>query len=224
LELELSSCSALLPPTLAGGLCPPRPVAPSYHVSSAPAERYAKAAPSPVSPPPTAVTYTPCKPTSPTLLRHRKTPRARSLRPPPEAPAHRQLAREGNPRPSLQRLAEEIARSKSPPRASTRQISPSPPIPGTPVVQRKDESPKPSRKNQVIASAAETGSGKTPSSPRFARIGRGVDGMIGHTQPGAASPPAASPPASPTAQFPPRPRRGYKVASATALPRHYISS
>src|SRR5258705_7693006 len=96
-----------------------------------------------------------------------------------------QLVREGKPfDQSLQRLAEEIAQSKA--RRQRRIASlPKPSYPqDLPVVQRKDEIAKAIAANQVIILCGETGSGKTTQLPKIClEIGRGVDGMIGHTQP-----------------------------------------
>jgi ATP-dependent helicase HrpA len=53
-----------------------------------------------------------------------------------------------------------------------------------PVSQRKDEIADVIRANQVVIVAGETGSGKTTQLPKIClEIGRGVRGMIGHTQP-----------------------------------------
>ena len=53
-----------------------------------------------------------------------------------------------------------------------------------PVVQRKDEIAAAIRENQVTVLTGETGSGKTTQLPKIClEIGRGIDGMIGHTQP-----------------------------------------
>jgi ATP-dependent RNA helicase HrpA len=53
-----------------------------------------------------------------------------------------------------------------------------------PVSQRKDEILKVIRDNQVVIVAGETGSGKTTQLPKIClELGRGVTGMIGHTQP-----------------------------------------
>ncbi len=52
------------------------------------------------------------------------------------------------------------------------------------MVQRKEEIAKAIAENQVIVLCGETGSGKTTQLPKIClEIGRGVDGMIGHTQP-----------------------------------------
>ncbi|MFF3691352.1 ATP-dependent RNA helicase HrpA [Streptomyces sp. NPDC002187] len=53
-----------------------------------------------------------------------------------------------------------------------------------PVSQRKDEIAEAIRDHQVVIVAGETGSGKTTQIPKIClELGRGVRGMIGHTQP-----------------------------------------
>ena len=53
-----------------------------------------------------------------------------------------------------------------------------------PVVQRRDEIKAAIRDHQVVVLAGETGSGKTTQLPKIClELGRGVAGMIGHTQP-----------------------------------------
>ncbi|MDD2700055.1 MAG: ATP-dependent RNA helicase HrpA [Sideroxydans sp.] len=53
-----------------------------------------------------------------------------------------------------------------------------------PVVARRDELAKAIEKNQVVIVCGETGSGKTTQLPKIClSIGRGVQGVIGHTQP-----------------------------------------
>jgi ATP-dependent helicase HrpA len=53
-----------------------------------------------------------------------------------------------------------------------------------PVVQRREEIKKAIADNQVVVLCGETGSGKTTQLPKIClELGRGVDGMIGHTQP-----------------------------------------
>jgi ATP-dependent helicase HrpA len=96
-----------------------------------------------------------------------------------------QLARDGKPfDQSLLRLAEEIDRSRA---ARAQRIAnlPKPTYPQElPVAARKDEIAKAIADNQVIVLCGETGSGKTTQLPKIClEIGRGVDGMIGHTQP-----------------------------------------
>jgi ATP-dependent helicase HrpA len=96
-----------------------------------------------------------------------------------------QLARDGKPfDQSLRRLAEEIDRSRA---ARAQRIAnlPKPTYPhDLPVAARKDEIAKAIADHQVIVLCGETGSGKTTQLPKIClEIGRGVDGMIGHTQP-----------------------------------------
>jgi ATP-dependent helicase HrpA len=53
-----------------------------------------------------------------------------------------------------------------------------------PVAQRRDEIAEAIRDHQVVIVAGETGSGKTTQLPKIClELGRGVTGMIGHTQP-----------------------------------------
>ena len=53
-----------------------------------------------------------------------------------------------------------------------------------PVVQRREEIAKAIRDHQVIVLCGETGSGKTTQLPKICLdLGRGIDGVIGHTQP-----------------------------------------
>lgn len=53
-----------------------------------------------------------------------------------------------------------------------------------PVSQRRDEIAKVINDNQVVVIAGETGSGKTTQIPKIClTLGRGVNGLIGHTQP-----------------------------------------
>ncbi|HXR40792.1 MAG TPA: AAA family ATPase, partial [Acidothermaceae bacterium] len=55
---------------------------------------------------------------------------------------------------------------------------------GLPVVERKDDIAAAIRDHQVVIVAGETGSGKTTQLPKIClELGRGVRGMIGHTQP-----------------------------------------
>jgi ATP-dependent helicase HrpA len=56
--------------------------------------------------------------------------------------------------------------------------------PDLPVADRRDEIIKIIRDNQVTILCGETGSGKTTQLPKMClELGRGVDGLIGHTQP-----------------------------------------
>src|SRR5581483_10114777 len=53
-----------------------------------------------------------------------------------------------------------------------------------PVAQKKDEIAAAIRDHQVVIVAGETGSGKTTQIPKIClELGRGIKGMIGHTQP-----------------------------------------
>ncbi|HMC11959.1 MAG TPA: DEAD/DEAH box helicase, partial [Pirellulaceae bacterium] len=53
-----------------------------------------------------------------------------------------------------------------------------------PVVARRDEIAAAIRENQIVVVCGETGSGKSTQLPKIClQIGRGVAGMIGHTQP-----------------------------------------
>ncbi|MER7074078.1 ATP-dependent RNA helicase HrpA [Terrabacter sp. NPDC000476] len=53
-----------------------------------------------------------------------------------------------------------------------------------PVVERRDDIAAAIRDHQVVVIAGETGSGKTTQIPKIClELGRGVDGVIGHTQP-----------------------------------------
>ncbi|MGB5444599.1 MAG: ATP-dependent RNA helicase HrpA, partial [Psychromonas sp.] len=53
-----------------------------------------------------------------------------------------------------------------------------------PVSQKKDDILAAIRDNQVVIIAGETGSGKTTQIPKIClELGRGVSGLIGHTQP-----------------------------------------
>lgn len=67
-----------------------------------------------------------------------------------------------------------------------------------PVSQLKDEIAAAIRDHQVVVIAGETGSGKTTQIPKIClELGRGVRGMIGHTQAAPASPHVRSPSGSP---------------------------
>ena len=56
--------------------------------------------------------------------------------------------------------------------------------PELPVVERHDDLAAAIRDHQVVVVAGETGSGKSTQLPKLClELGRGVDGLIGHTQP-----------------------------------------
>ncbi|MFI5380902.1 MAG: DEAD/DEAH box helicase, partial [Tepidisphaerales bacterium] len=56
--------------------------------------------------------------------------------------------------------------------------------PDLPISQKRQEIAKAISENQVVVICGETGSGKTTQLPKIClELGRGVDGMIGHTQP-----------------------------------------
>lgn len=64
------------------------------------------------------------------------------------------------------------------------QALPKPEYPDLPVSDRRDEIIKALAENQVVVICGETGSGKTTQLPKMCLdLGRGVDGMIAHTQP-----------------------------------------
>src|SRR5687768_4041215 len=82
------------------------------------------------------------------------------------------------------RLADDVERSVGV-RAKRLANLPKPAYPDDlPVVQRRDEIAKLIADNQVVVLTGETGSGKTTQLPKIClELGRGVAGMIGHTQP-----------------------------------------
>ncbi len=85
---------------------------------------------------------------------------------------------------AVRRLAEEVDRSAAF-RAERQANLPKPTFPDDlPVVQRRQEIARAIAENQVIVLSGETGSGKTTQLPKIClELGRGVSGMIGHTQP-----------------------------------------
>jgi ATP-dependent helicase HrpA len=84
----------------------------------------------------------------------------------------------------LERLAADIDSSHAH-FARRRQHLPKPTFPlNLPVVERREEIARAIAQNQVIVLTGETGSGKTTQLPKIClELGRGVAGMIGHTQP-----------------------------------------
>ncbi len=91
-------------------------------------------------------------------------------------------SREGHP--AWKRLAEELERSRE--RARRRAAArPRPEFAGElPVVAHRDAIEKAIATHQVVVIAGETGSGKTTQLPKICLdMGRGVRGVIGHTQP-----------------------------------------
>ena len=53
-----------------------------------------------------------------------------------------------------------------------------------PITARKDDIAATIRDHQVVIVSGETGSGKTTQLPKIClELGRGIEGMIGHTQP-----------------------------------------
>jgi ATP-dependent helicase HrpA len=83
-------------------------------------------------------------------------------------------------------MSSNSARRRRPPRPPRRQVT-APPVsypPELPVAQRRDEIAAAIRDHQVVVVAGETGSGKTTQLPKIClELGRGVDGLVGHTQP-----------------------------------------
>src|SRR5687767_13294460 len=85
---------------------------------------------------------------------------------------------------ALRAVTSEIERSRA--RREQRQANlPRPTFPDElPVVQKRGEIAEAIRKHQVVVVCGETGSGKTTQLPKIClELGRGVAGMIGHTQP-----------------------------------------
>ncbi|MEA2710905.1 MAG: ATP-dependent helicase HrpA, partial [Phycisphaerales bacterium] len=82
------------------------------------------------------------------------------------------------------RVAAEIERSANRRAARLRDL-PKPRYPmELPVVQKRDDIARAIAENQVVVICGETGSGKTTQLPKIClELGRGVAGMIGHTQP-----------------------------------------
>ena len=98
------------------------------------------------------------------------------------------LSRQVNKKPEafkqeIKRLEDKISQSIA---RRTQRLANLPTVnyPDLPVVERRDEIIKTIRENQVTILCGETGSGKTTQLPKIClELGRGVDGIIGHTQP-----------------------------------------
>src|SRR5206468_4147061 len=88
-------------------------------------------------------------------------------------------------RPGRSRSHAERAAARAAARAARRAAMPPITYPAElPVSQRKDDIAAVIRDHQVVVIAGETGSGKSTQIPKIClELGRGVDGLIGHTQP-----------------------------------------
>jgi ATP-dependent helicase HrpA len=96
-----------------------------------------------------------------------------------------EMLRSGRPADQMMgRLASEVERSEGY-RARRQAGLPRPAYPmNLPVVERREDIAKAIAENQVVILCGETGSGKTTQLPKIClELGRGVAGMIGHTQP-----------------------------------------
>lgn len=84
----------------------------------------------------------------------------------------------------LNRIAADISRSEALRRARAENLPKVSYPPQLPVSEKKDDIKAAIAANQVVIIAGETGSGKTTQIPKIClELGRGVAGMIGHTQP-----------------------------------------
>jgi ATP-dependent helicase HrpA len=100
---------------------------------------------------------------------------------PPDQVPPRTSGRRGHRRPGGPRHA-----GRSRPAGAPRRVVPVPELryPDLPVVARKDDIAAAIRDHQVVVVAGETGSGKTTQLPKIClEVGRGRDGLVGHTQP-----------------------------------------
>ena len=100
---------------------------------------------------------------------------------PPSSPAEHRPAR-GRRRGAGTGRAPAPRRAAAPPRT----VPPIPELryPDLPVAARKDDIAAAIRDHQVVVVAGETGSGKTTQLPKIClEVGRGREGLIGHTQP-----------------------------------------
>ncbi|MEZ0381937.1 ATP-dependent RNA helicase HrpA [Mycobacterium sp. pW045] len=90
--------------------------------------------------------------------------------------------RDGRPQ-QLRQLAEQLTAAEAVV-AARRAAVPAISYPDLPVSDRRDEIAEAIRAHQVVVVAGATGSGKTTQLPKIClEIGRGIRGMIGHTQP-----------------------------------------
>ncbi len=93
------------------------------------------------------------------------------------------LAAAGNDH-RLTRLADAVRRSVALREARRRGVPPLRYDDDLPVAARRDEIGLAIRDNQVVIVCGETGSGKSTQLPKIClELGRGIDGLIGHTQP-----------------------------------------
>ena len=85
---------------------------------------------------------------------------------------------------SIKKVTEEIERSQALYAERARRL-PEPSFGDElPVAKKRDEIADTIRRNQVVILCGETGSGKSTQLPKIClSLGRGVSGMIGHTQP-----------------------------------------
>jgi ATP-dependent helicase HrpA len=89
-----------------------------------------------------------------------------------------------DPQQELSRIAAEVETGRARTAARRASVPDLKYPPDLPVSQRKDDLLAAIRDNQVVILAGETGSGKTTQLPKIClELGRGIRGLIGHTQP-----------------------------------------
>jgi ATP-dependent helicase HrpA len=134
------------------------------------------AAPAVASPPPSLNALYDLAGSAMLADRHRLRSRLRGI--------ERSAARGADVTEALRKLAADAERSAGIFRDRAASI-PHPTFPqDLPVVERREEIAKAIAQNQVLVLSGETGSGKTTQLPKIClELGRGVAGMIGHTQP-----------------------------------------